>query len=82
MFGRRCAEASCTLLRLGWPFRRPHNRWRSAGATKELDELLAMAVASDIKAHIEVLDMTDVEEVMQRLERSEVEGSVVLKISG
>lgn len=41
-----------------------------------------MAVASDIKAHIEVLDMTDVEEVMQRLERSEVEGSVVLKISG
>lgn len=52
----------------------------SAGTAKEMDELLAMAVADHIKAHIEVFDLTDIDEVLQRLERSEVEGRVVLKI--
>lgn len=47
-----------------------------------MDELLAMAVADDIKAHIEVFDLTDIEEVLRRLERAEIEGRVVLKIPG
>lgn len=42
--------------------------------------MLAMALAADIKAQIEVSDLTDIDEVLQRLERSEVEGRIVLKI--
>lgn len=45
-----------------------------------MDELIAMAVANDIKAHVEVFDLTDIHEVLQRLERSEIDGRVVLRI--
>lgn len=54
----------------------------SAGTAEEMDELLAMAVAGDVKAHIEVYDLHEIVDVLQRLERSEIEGRVVLKIPG
>ncbi|KAJ5324812.1 Alcohol dehydrogenase 1 [Penicillium atrosanguineum] len=52
----------------------------SAGTAKEMDELLAMAVAGDVKAHIECYELSDLLEVLGRLERSEIEGRAVLKI--
>lgn len=45
-----------------------------------MDELLAMAVAGDVKAHIECYELGDLLDVLRRLERSEIEGRVVLKI--
>jgi len=52
----------------------------SAGTAKEMDELLAMAVAGDVKAHVESYKLNDILEVLGRLERSEIEGRVVLEI--
>ncbi|KAJ6108586.1 Alcohol dehydrogenase 1 [Penicillium sp. IBT 18751x] len=52
----------------------------SAGTAKEMDELLAMAVAGDVKAHIECYELSDLLDVLGRLERSEIEGRVVLRI--
>lgn len=52
----------------------------SAGTAKEMDELLAMAVAGDVKAHIECYGLGDIVEVLGRLGRSEIEGRVVLRI--
>ncbi|KAJ5728765.1 Alcohol dehydrogenase 1 [Penicillium malachiteum] len=52
----------------------------SAGTDQEMDELLAMALAGDVQAHIEVFDLQDIVDVLQRLERSEIEGRVVLRI--
>lgn len=45
-----------------------------------MDELLAMAVAGDVKAHVECYKLNDILEVLGRLERSEIEGRVVLEI--
>lgn len=45
-----------------------------------MDEMLAMAVAGDVKAHIEVFELDDINDVLDRLERSEIDGRVVLKI--
>lgn len=42
--------------------------------------MLAMAVAGDVKAHIEVFELDDINDVLDRLERSEIDGRVVLKI--
>ncbi|KAJ5547939.1 hypothetical protein N7513_005173 [Penicillium frequentans] len=52
----------------------------SAGTAQEMDELLAMAVKGDVKAHIEIFDLQDIVDVLQRLERSEIEGRAVLRI--
>ncbi|KAJ5666288.1 Alcohol dehydrogenase superfamily zinc-type [Penicillium maclennaniae] len=52
----------------------------SAGTAREMDELLAMAVAGDVKAHIECYELSDLLDVLGRLERSEIEGRVVLRI--
>ncbi|KAJ5143756.1 uncharacterized protein N7515_002543 [Penicillium bovifimosum] len=52
----------------------------SAGTAAEMDELLAMAVAGDVKAHIDVYQLDDINEVLDRLERSEIDGRVVLRI--
>ncbi|KAJ6013850.1 Alcohol dehydrogenase 1 [Penicillium herquei] len=52
----------------------------SAGTAQEMDELLAMALAGDVQAHIEVFDLQAIVDVLQRLERSEIEGRVVLRI--
>ncbi|KAF3394419.1 hypothetical protein F1880_004882 [Penicillium rolfsii] len=52
----------------------------SAGSATEMEELMEMAVAGDIKACIEVFDLADILDVLKRLENSEIEGRVVLKI--
>lgn len=45
-----------------------------------MEELMEMAVAGDIMASIEVFDLVDILDVLKRLENSQVEGRVVLKI--
>ena len=45
-----------------------------------MDELLAMAVKGDVKAHIDVFSLQNIVDVLQRLERSEIEGRAVLRI--
>lgn len=52
----------------------------SAGTAQEMDELLAMAVKGDVKAHIDVFSLQNIVDVLQRLERSEIEGRAVLRI--
>lgn len=52
----------------------------SAGTAQEMGELLAMAVNGDVKAHIEIFDLEEIVDVLQRLERSEIEGRAVLRI--
>ncbi|KGO41499.1 Alcohol dehydrogenase superfamily, zinc-type [Penicillium expansum] len=52
----------------------------SAGTADEMDEMLAMAVAGDVKAHIDVFELDDINDVLDRLERSEIDGRVVLRI--
>lgn len=45
-----------------------------------MDELLAMAVNGDVKAHIEVFELHEINAVLDRLERSDIDGRVVLRI--
>lgn len=45
-----------------------------------MDELLELALAGDVKAHIEVFKLQEIVDVLKRLERSEIEGRVVLRI--
>ncbi|GAB1213625.1 hypothetical protein ATERTT37_002775 [Aspergillus terreus] len=52
----------------------------SAGTAKEMDELMEMAVAGDVTAHIECFDFNSIEDVLQRLGRSEIDGRAVVKI--
>lgn len=52
----------------------------SAGTAEEMDELLAMAVAGDVKAHIDIFGLDEINNVLDRLERSEIDGRVVLRI--
>ncbi|GFF30615.1 alcohol dehydrogenase [Aspergillus udagawae] len=52
----------------------------SAGTAKEMEELLSMALAGDVKAHIECFDFSCINDVLQRLERAEIDGRAVLKI--
>lgn len=52
----------------------------SAGSAEEMEELMEMAITGDVKASIEVFDLIDILDVLKRLENSEIEGRVVLKI--
>lgn len=52
----------------------------SAGTAEEMDELLAMAVAGDVKAHIDIFGLDEISDVLDHLERSEIDGRVVLRI--
>ncbi|CAI7652998.1 unnamed protein product [Penicillium manginii] len=52
----------------------------SAGTASEMEELLDMAMAGDVKAHIQVFDLDEIHDVLERLEKSDIEGRVVLKI--
>lgn len=45
-----------------------------------MDELVEMAVAGDVKAHIEVFDFDQINDVLQRLGRSEIDGRAVMRI--
>ncbi|KAL4931317.1 zinc-dependent alcohol dehydrogenase [Aspergillus undulatus] len=52
----------------------------SAGTAQEMDELMEMAVAGDVKAHIECFEFEQIDDVIQRLGRSEIEGRAVMRI--
>ncbi|KAB8258013.1 hypothetical protein BDV32DRAFT_151826 [Aspergillus pseudonomiae] len=52
----------------------------SAGTAKEMDELMEMAVAGDVRAHIECFELDQINDVVMRLGRSEIDGRAVVKI--
>lgn len=52
----------------------------SVGTTKELDELLDLAVKGDVVPQIAVFDFEDINDIMEKLARFEIGGRVVLKI--
>ncbi|KAL4979919.1 hypothetical protein BDW66DRAFT_167787 [Aspergillus desertorum] len=52
----------------------------SAGTAKEMEELMEMVVAGEVEAHIECFEFDQIDEVIQRLGRSEIEGRAVMRI--
>lgn len=52
----------------------------SAGTAQEMDELLELAVAGKVKAHIEIFELEDILKVLTKLENAEIEGRAVLQI--
>ncbi|KKK26475.1 alcohol dehydrogenase, partial [Aspergillus rambellii] len=52
----------------------------SAGTAREMEELMEMAVAGDVKAHIECFEFDQIDDVIQRLGRSEIDGRAVMRI--
>ncbi|RAK92996.1 alcohol dehydrogenase [Aspergillus costaricaensis CBS 115574] len=52
----------------------------SAGTAKEMEELMEMAVKGDVTAHIECFEFDCIDNVLQRLGRSEIEGRAVVRI--
>ena len=52
----------------------------SAGTAREMEELMAMAVAGDVKAHIECYRFDQIGEVLEKLVQSEVDGRAVVRI--
>ncbi|OJJ01127.1 hypothetical protein ASPVEDRAFT_82665 [Aspergillus versicolor CBS 583.65] len=52
----------------------------SAGTAQEMNELMKMAVAGEVKAHIECFAFDQLDDVIQRLGRSEIEGRAVMRI--
>ena len=52
----------------------------SVGTATEMQEMLDMAVAEDVTPTVEVFDFETVDEVLQKLARSEIAGRAVLKI--
>lgn len=52
----------------------------SAGTAEEMEELMEMAVAGEVKAHIECFEFDQIDNVIQRLGRSEIEGRAVMRI--
>ncbi|KAE8359878.1 hypothetical protein BDV27DRAFT_48979 [Aspergillus caelatus] len=52
----------------------------SAGTAKEMDELMEMAVAGEVQAHIECFELDQINDVVMRLGRSEIDGRAVVKI--
>ena len=52
----------------------------SAGTAKEMDELMELAVAGDVKAHIETYELDDIDDVLDRLGRSEIDGRAVVRV--
>ncbi|PYH45165.1 zinc-dependent alcohol dehydrogenase [Aspergillus saccharolyticus JOP 1030-1] len=52
----------------------------SAGTAEEMDELMELAVAGDVEAHVEGYELEDIDEVLDRLGRSEIDGRAVVRI--
>ncbi|KAE8372415.1 chaperonin 10-like protein [Aspergillus bertholletiae] len=52
----------------------------SAGTAKEMDELMEMAVAGEVRAHIECFELDRINDVVMRLGRSEIDGRAVVKM--
>ncbi len=45
-----------------------------------MNELLEMAVAGDVVPHVEVFEFTDIQDVLSRLAKSQIEGRAVIRI--
>ncbi|KAL4807093.1 hypothetical protein BDV18DRAFT_136871 [Aspergillus unguis] len=52
----------------------------SAGTAQEMDELMQMAVTGEVKAHIECFEFDQIDDIIQRLGRSEIDGRAVMRI--
>ncbi|KIW83635.1 hypothetical protein Z517_02881 [Fonsecaea pedrosoi CBS 271.37] len=52
----------------------------SVGTAQEMDELLEMAVKGEVKPEISVLEFDQINDIMGKLERFEIEGRVVLRL--
>lgn len=52
----------------------------SAGTPEEMNELMEMTVARGVQAHIESFQLSQINEVLQRLERGEIDGRAVVRI--
>lgn len=52
----------------------------SVGTDEEMQELLEMAVKGDVVPQVEVFDFSQINNVMERLAKSEIGGRVVLKL--
>ncbi|KAL4751714.1 hypothetical protein BDW72DRAFT_89316 [Aspergillus terricola var. indicus] len=52
----------------------------SAGTAEEVEELMEMAVTGEVKAHIECFEFDQIDDVIERLGRSEIEGRAVMRI--
>lgn len=52
----------------------------SVGTNEEMQELLEMAVKGEVVPQVEVFDFDEINNVMERLAKSEIGGRVVLKI--
>ncbi|KAF7585228.1 hypothetical protein BBP40_011613 [Aspergillus hancockii] len=52
----------------------------SAGTAEEMERLMEMAVKEDVKAHIECFELEEINDVLDRLGRSEIEGRAVLRM--
>lgn len=52
----------------------------SAGTSEEMNELMQMAVAKGVQAHIERFELRQINEVLQRLEQGEIDGRAVVRI--
>ncbi|KAJ5907618.1 alcohol dehydrogenase [Penicillium taxi] len=52
----------------------------SAGTAKEMEELIEMAVAGDVEAHVQVFEFDEIAQVLRRLEQASIEGRAVLRI--
>lgn len=52
----------------------------SVGTNKHMDELLALAVAGKVQAKVEVAEFNELQDVLDRLARHEIDGRVVVKI--
>jgi len=52
----------------------------AVGNVVEMNELLEMAVAGDVIPHVEVFEFGDIQDVLSRLAKSEIEGRAVIRI--
>jgi propanol-preferring alcohol dehydrogenase len=50
------------------------------GTEEEMQDLLTMAAAGRVSTHYQVFELEEVNEVIERLERFEIEGRAVLRI--
>ncbi|KAH8810966.1 alcohol dehydrogenase [Xylogone sp. PMI_703] len=52
----------------------------SVGSAQEMDELLEMAANGEVKAIVEVFDFSELDNVLQKLQRNEISGRAVVKL--
>ncbi|KAL2815706.1 hypothetical protein BJX63DRAFT_156521 [Aspergillus granulosus] len=52
----------------------------SAGTAQEMNELMEMALVGDVRAHIQCFEFDQIDDVVQRLGKSEIDGRAVMRI--